>query len=235
MPGLPGGGSSLLGQAPGAGGGSFINLPGTGGLLGGRAGVSTPKGIPTSISSPGTGAGPADLQMPISAPQPEPISPPSTLALRDDGVGPGKRRAARWRNTRSRHRHHARTQPRPASQVLRNPDGAGPISFRRTSARTRSSTRTVSFFSIAVRARHSTGLPLEVPASSTPTSAIRLTFRTNGRPERSWPAVRNEYWRPNTKTLYDNGSMTFTVHSSRRLRRGRRFATRRRASKVWKN
>ena len=96
VPGLPGGGSSLLGQAPGAGGGSFINLPGTGGLLGGRAGVSAPKGIPTSISSPGTGAGPADLQMPISAPQPEPISPPSTslygtmeLAPENDGPPDG--------------------------------------------------------------------------------------------------------------------------------------------------
>jgi cobalt-zinc-cadmium efflux system outer membrane protein len=78
VPGLPGGAGSLLGQAPGSGGSSFNNLPGTGGILGGRAGVSTPKGIPTSISSPGTGAGPADLQMPISSPQPAPISPSAT-------------------------------------------------------------------------------------------------------------------------------------------------------------
>ena len=65
VPVLPGGGGSLLGTAPGSGGSSFINLPGTGGILGGRAGVSTPPGIPTSLSSPGNGAGPADLQMPI--------------------------------------------------------------------------------------------------------------------------------------------------------------------------
>ena len=72
----PGSGSSLLGPAPGAGGGTFNNLPGTGGILGGRPGVSTPKGIPTSISTPGIGAGPTELQMPISSPQPAPVSPP---------------------------------------------------------------------------------------------------------------------------------------------------------------
>jgi outer membrane protein, heavy metal efflux system len=78
VPTLPGSGTSLLGPAPGSGGGSFINLPGTGGILGGRAGVSAPKGIPTSAASPGAGAGPADLQMPISSPQPAPVSPTST-------------------------------------------------------------------------------------------------------------------------------------------------------------
>ena len=57
VPTLPGSGNSLLGQAPGSGGGSFLNLPGTGGILGGRPGVSTPKGIPTTISTPGIGAG----------------------------------------------------------------------------------------------------------------------------------------------------------------------------------
>jgi outer membrane protein, heavy metal efflux system len=93
VPPLPGSSNSLLGQAPGSGGGSFINLPGTGGLLGGRPGVSTPRGIPTSISSPGAGAGPADLQMPVSSPQPAPISPTSapfsgTLELAPDDDGP---------------------------------------------------------------------------------------------------------------------------------------------------
>ncbi len=71
----PGGGGSLLGPTPGAGGGAFNNLPGEGAILGGRAGVSAPKGIPTSISTPGSGAGPTELQMPISAPQPAPVSP----------------------------------------------------------------------------------------------------------------------------------------------------------------
>jgi outer membrane protein, heavy metal efflux system len=75
VPGLPGANNSLLGWAPGSGGGSFLNLPGTGGILGGRPGVSTPKGIPTAVSSPGSGPGPADLQMAISAPQPAPVSP----------------------------------------------------------------------------------------------------------------------------------------------------------------
>ena len=75
VPTLPGSGTSLLGTAPGAGGGLFPNLPGTGGILGGRPGVSTPKGIPTTVSTPGIGAGPADMQMPISSPQPAPVSP----------------------------------------------------------------------------------------------------------------------------------------------------------------
>ncbi len=81
VPTLPGSGGSLLGQQPGAGGstlGNLNNLPGTGGILGGRPGVSTPKGIPTTISTPGVGPGPADMQMPISSPQPAPVSPTTT-------------------------------------------------------------------------------------------------------------------------------------------------------------
>ena len=97
VPSLPGAASSLLGFAPGSGGGSFLNLPGTGGILGGRPGVSTPKGIPTTISSPGAGAGPADMQMPISSPQPAPVSPTTTpfygtlepTAQEDDGPADG--------------------------------------------------------------------------------------------------------------------------------------------------
>ena len=75
VPVLPGAGDSLLGRAPGSGGGTFSNLPGAGGIFGGRPGVSTPKGIPTSISTPGSGPGPTELQMPISSPQPAPVSP----------------------------------------------------------------------------------------------------------------------------------------------------------------
>lgn len=78
VPVLPGAGESLLGIAPGAGGSTFNNLPGIGGILGGRPGVSTPKGIPTSISTPGSGAGPTELQMAISTPQPAPVSPSAT-------------------------------------------------------------------------------------------------------------------------------------------------------------
>ena len=70
-----GGSTSLLGPSPGAGGGVFSNLPGTGGLLGGRPGPTTPKGIPTSVTSPTTAMGPTALQAAITAPQPEPITP----------------------------------------------------------------------------------------------------------------------------------------------------------------
>ena len=78
VPGLPGSSNSLMGQAPGSGGGSFGNLPGAGGLLGGRPGPFAPKGVPTSVSTPGSGPGPTELQMPVSAPQPQPVSPTST-------------------------------------------------------------------------------------------------------------------------------------------------------------
>jgi outer membrane protein, heavy metal efflux system len=78
-----GGFSSRMGSSPGAGGGSFSNLPGTGGYLGGRAGVTAPKGIPTTIVNPASAPSPTAMQMGITAPQPEPIAP-STAPL----VGP---------------------------------------------------------------------------------------------------------------------------------------------------
>jgi len=77
VPGLPGSSTSVLGQLPGAGGGSFGNLPGAGGILGGRAGVSAPKGIPTTVTTPGSGPGPTEMQMAISSPQPQPVGPVS--------------------------------------------------------------------------------------------------------------------------------------------------------------
>jgi cobalt-zinc-cadmium efflux system outer membrane protein len=77
VPGLPGSSTSLLGPMPGAGGGSFGNLPGAGGILGGRAGPFSPKGVPTSVTMPGSGPGPTELQMPISGPQPQPVGPVS--------------------------------------------------------------------------------------------------------------------------------------------------------------
>ncbi len=75
---LPGSSGSLLGPMPGGGGGSFGNLPGAGGILGGRAGVSSPKGIPTTITTPGTGPGPTAMQMSISPPQAQPVGPVSS-------------------------------------------------------------------------------------------------------------------------------------------------------------
>jgi outer membrane protein, heavy metal efflux system len=74
----PGSGNSALGTPPGAGGSApSTNLPGAGGVLGGRAGPYAPKGVPTSITTPGTQAGPTQLQMPLSAPQPQPVAPGS--------------------------------------------------------------------------------------------------------------------------------------------------------------
>ena len=77
VPPLPGTSGSLLGPMPGGGGGSLGNLPGSGGILGGRPGVSTAKGIPTTVTTPGVGPGPTEMQMAISAPQPQGVGPTS--------------------------------------------------------------------------------------------------------------------------------------------------------------
>ncbi len=69
-----GGSTSVLGGAPGAGGGSYGNLPGAGGFLSNRAGTTAPKGIPTAVVNPATAPSPTMLQSGISAPQPEPLS-----------------------------------------------------------------------------------------------------------------------------------------------------------------
>ena len=75
----------------------------------------------------GSGPGPTDLQMPISAPQPQPVGPISapfsgTLEVpsgpEDDGPADG---VTLDRAIDS----HARAEPRPPRQVLRNPHGQG--------------------------------------------------------------------------------------------------------------
>ncbi len=68
-----GGTDSLLGRQPGSGGGSPGNAPATGQILGGRPSPSTPKGIPTSVTSINP-IGPTIRQAPIRAPETEPIS-----------------------------------------------------------------------------------------------------------------------------------------------------------------
>jgi len=66
----PGTEDSLLGTAPGSGGGSFGDDPGGVGLiLGGRPGASTPR-IPVEAAQPGMGASPTANQLGISAPKP---------------------------------------------------------------------------------------------------------------------------------------------------------------------
>jgi len=77
-PPLPGSSSPSLGQSPGSGGGSFVNLPGASAILGGRPGVTTPKGIPTSIATPGAMPSPTIGQQAITAPPGNPVSPTST-------------------------------------------------------------------------------------------------------------------------------------------------------------
>ncbi len=50
------------------------NLPGAG-ILGGRPGPYAPRGVPTSVTTPGAGPGPTEMQMPVTTPQPQPVGP----------------------------------------------------------------------------------------------------------------------------------------------------------------
>jgi outer membrane protein, heavy metal efflux system len=87
----PGSQNSALGTPPGAGGSApATNLPGAGGVLGGRAGPYSPKGVPTAVTQPGGQPGPTQLQMPISAPQPQPVAPttPARYGYFEIAAGP---------------------------------------------------------------------------------------------------------------------------------------------------
>jgi len=79
LPSSPGTRNSAMGTPPGSGGGVFSNIPGGGGaILGGRPGVTSPHQIPTTVSTPGGGGGPTDLQAQINAPAPAPLQASST-------------------------------------------------------------------------------------------------------------------------------------------------------------
>jgi cobalt-zinc-cadmium efflux system outer membrane protein len=86
----PGAGNSLLGTSPGAGGGApGANLPA--GILGGRAGPNAAvRGVPTSVTTPGAGMGPTAMQMPVSGPAPQPVTPttPPLYGTLEIGAGP---------------------------------------------------------------------------------------------------------------------------------------------------
>jgi cobalt-zinc-cadmium efflux system outer membrane protein len=86
----PGDNSSMLGTPPGAGGSArSANLP-SAGILGGRAGPNAARGVPASVTTPATGAGPAEMQMPVTAPQPQPVGPstPPLYGTLELGAGP---------------------------------------------------------------------------------------------------------------------------------------------------
>ncbi len=76
-PPLPGSSSSMLGPQPGSGGGSSINPPAASGILNGRPGSTTYKGIPMNLASPANQAGPTINQQAISAPDIQPVRPAS--------------------------------------------------------------------------------------------------------------------------------------------------------------
>ncbi len=79
----PGGGNSALGQAPGSGGQGSSNGP-DGTLLGGRPGPTTPKGINSSISTPGqqrSGFGVTERQGIAETPNQAPATIPTAGGL----------------------------------------------------------------------------------------------------------------------------------------------------------
>jgi outer membrane protein, heavy metal efflux system len=91
LPNAPGSANPAMGQSPGSGGSPLGNAAGGGGpILGGRPGVTTPHQIPTSISTPGSGGGPTDLQIPINTPTASPLSSSSTplFGTFDIPIGP---------------------------------------------------------------------------------------------------------------------------------------------------
>ncbi len=91
LPKTPGTSNSAMGPPPGSGGGVLNNNPGgNGAILGGRPGVTTPHQIPTSVSTPGSGGGPTDLQVQINAPAPSPVQASSVplFGTLDIPIGP---------------------------------------------------------------------------------------------------------------------------------------------------
>ena len=175
-PSLPeiGAASSKMARAPGSGGGGSSNLPGTGGYLGGRAGVTAPKGIPTSIVNPASAPSPTAMQIGITAPQPEPLTPstapfvgPLSLPSGAEDDGPPDGLTLEQAIT-SRSSGVATSAP----SSTRSPRPK-PTSSRPASGPIRSSTRTGSF--LLTLAVISVGLYLGDPASTIRTSPFCWT------------------------------------------------------------
>ena len=168
VPTFPGSGASLLGTPPGSGVGLFPNLPGTGGILGGRAGVSTPKGIPTEVSRRvlARAGRHADADLVTSAATVSPTTTPfyGTLEIPtedDDGPPNGVTLEQAISITLDR-------SLELRSKFLEIPMAA-PTFSRPTCGPTPFSTRTASSSSTRARARRSRVRHRAVPASSTPT------------------------------------------------------------------
>ena len=201
---------SSLGPAPGAGGGQpwAGTPPATGRILGGRAGPSLPKAYRPRSPRRG-GAGPTAIQKPVTRPQPQPVGPTSapfsgTLELpagTDDG--PARRPDARQAIDVTLERSLDLRQkfieiPLARADILQASLRANP-----SSTRTGSSSNTA--IQPAARAARS---------SSTPTSPIRSTSPTSGRPARWWPPAPRRSSRPSTRTRSVSGSTTSTPLSS---------------------
>ena len=214
-----------LGQRPVRAGGSFLNLPGRGAFWAGGRACRRPRAFPRRFRRPGLGPDRRICKCRSRHPSRRRLTDDDAI-LRDAGIlaqdndGPPDGvtldqaiditlersldlRASSWR---SRWR---------APTSCRRTCGPTPIFYQDGQLLQYRGTSTA--FSGQRRAGR---------ASSTPTSAIRSTSRTNGRRGRWSPHVPSEFLRRYTKTPFGSGSMTSTALSSLHWRRVRRFATR---------
>ena len=116
------------GRLPGGGVARSANLPGAGGNSGRSSRCSRPpRVVPTTVTTPGSGPGPRRCRCRFQRPRPQPVGPSLGAVRRAarNSWRTGGRRTCQRRDSRSRDRHHARPEPRPPRQVLRNPHGEG--------------------------------------------------------------------------------------------------------------
>ena len=214
------------GSAPGVGGRLVRQLAGHRAESWAAAGRSHPRAFPPRSRRRGRARDRPTCKCRSSAPQPQPVSPTY------DAVSTGRsksrrheeRRTARWPDARSGHRHHARAEPRPPLQVLRDPDGAGRhppgqpaiqprlLSGRSAPAVSRRSTSSAGAARRPAAVRHQHHLPARRLAQAAGPDG-------GGRPAPSGS------WRRSTRMPSASGSTTSTVPTSRPWRRVKRFAT----------
>ncbi len=200
----PGGGKSPFGKTPG-GGASVSDQP-SDSLLGGRAGPTTPKGIPTSISTPGMSTLEPVRQ---AGRRPDAEHPGGD----DPRLGPARAPADRGRPGSAR-RHDARPGDRPhrstrtwtSSPSSSRSPRPRPTSSPPASGPTPSSTPTPSSSPTA----STPATDRAARPSTTSTSPIRSTSPGSGRPGPPRPSGRPRSPRPSIRTPSARRSTTST-------------------------
>ena len=111
---------------PAQGGGSLGNLPGAGGLLGGRPGPYAPKGVPPPSRTRGPARGRRSYRCPSRVRSRSRSRRPPRHSTGPGNPDPDRSGRAPQGLTLDRAiESNARAKPRPSSEILRDPDGAG--------------------------------------------------------------------------------------------------------------